>query len=155
MDRRVFLTGLCATVFCAQAAQAETAAEAVSRQLRGFGYGQIKVSRTWLGRVRITAERGKTAREIVIDPRTGEVLRDLSTDAGTVIIGRTSGANRTISDSSGGGGDDGADDGGDDGADDGGDDGADDGGNDSGDSDSSDGGHDSGDGGSSDGGDDD
>jgi hypothetical protein len=135
MDRRVFLTGLCATVFCAQAAQAETAAEAVSRQLRGFGYGQIKVSRSWLGRVRITAERGKTAREIVIDPRTGEVLRDLSTDAGTVIIGQTSGSNRSISDSSSDGGDDG--------------------GHDSSDSGGSDGGHDSGDSGSSDGGDDD
>jgi hypothetical protein len=143
MDRRVFLTGLCATVFCAQAAQAETAAEAVSRQLRGFGYGQIKVSRTWLGRVRITAERGKTAREIVIDPRTGEVLRDLSTDAGTVIIGQTSGSNRTISDSSSGAAGDSSSGGGDDG------------GHDSSDSGGSDGGHDSGDSGSSDGGDDD
>ena len=46
--------------------------------LRAEGYDQIRTGRTLLKRIRIVAGRAGERREIVIDPRTGEVLRDYS-----------------------------------------------------------------------------
>ncbi len=60
----------------ASAVVAETRVEKITRQLQAQGYSQIDVKRTWLGRVRIEAYRGGQEREIVINPRTGEILRD-------------------------------------------------------------------------------
>ncbi|KMW59895.1 hypothetical protein AIOL_000044 [Candidatus Rhodobacter oscarellae] len=51
-----------------------------SQQLRIDGYEKVVVTRTWLGRVRIIAEKTGVTREIIINPRTGEVLRDYSRD---------------------------------------------------------------------------
>jgi len=48
------------------------------KQLRLDGYEDIEVTRTWLGRVRIVAEKGEIEREVILHPRTGEVLRDYS-----------------------------------------------------------------------------
>jgi len=48
------------------------------RQLSLDGYEEIRISRTWLGRTRIVAERGEIEREIILNTRTGEVLRDYS-----------------------------------------------------------------------------
>ncbi len=48
------------------------------RQLQIDGYEDISVYRTWLGRIRIFAEKDEIEREIVLNPRTGEVLRDFS-----------------------------------------------------------------------------
>lgn len=45
--------------------------------LRAQGYEQITIETTLLGRVRITAMRQSNLREIVFNPRTGEILRDL------------------------------------------------------------------------------
>ncbi len=45
--------------------------------LRAQGYDQITVEVTLLGRVKITAFKMSNQREIVINPRTGEILRDL------------------------------------------------------------------------------
>jgi hypothetical protein len=59
------------------AQQPETVAQ-VLRALRSQGYHEIWFERTLLNRVRITAETQDSSREIVIDPRTGEILRDLS-----------------------------------------------------------------------------
>jgi len=47
-------------------------------QLRGQGYAGIALSHTWLGRTRIVATLRGELREIVFDPNTGEILRDLS-----------------------------------------------------------------------------
>lgn len=54
------------------------------RTLRAAGYDHVRVERTLLNRLRILAEQGRERREIVIDPRTGELLRDWRerTDAG-------------------------------------------------------------------------
>lgn len=107
------------------------------------GFGQIEVSRTLLGRVRIVATKGNMWRELVINPRTGEILRDVTRVAeDEKSSGSSDGGGRSSSDGSGsdddassnddggedddGGGDDGND-GGDDSGDDGGDDGSDDG----------------------------
>ena len=51
------------------------------RQLRLDGYERITISRTWLGRTRILAVKGCVEREIMLNRRTGEVLRDYSRDA--------------------------------------------------------------------------
>jgi len=59
-------------------ARAETDAvvDAAIGFLHAQGYRVTEVERTWLGRVRIEAVRGKHERELVLNPRTGEVLRD-------------------------------------------------------------------------------
>ena len=45
-------------------------------QLKNQGFTEIRISRTLLGRVRIKAEGGGFEREIIFNPRTGEILRD-------------------------------------------------------------------------------
>lgn len=59
----------------------------IMAQLQGQGYQGITLSHTWLGRTRIVAMLDGDLREIVFDPNTGEILRDLSrlavADAGT------------------------------------------------------------------------
>lgn len=50
----------------------------VLQALRFQGYREIWFERTLLNRIRIVAERRGRSREIVIDPRTGEILRDYS-----------------------------------------------------------------------------
>ena len=48
------------------------------KQLQLDGYDDIAVSRTWLGRIRIIAEKDEIEREIILHRATGEVLRDYS-----------------------------------------------------------------------------
>ena len=50
----------------------------IMAQLRDQGYVGITLSHTWLGRTRIVATLHGDLREIVFDPNTGEILRDLS-----------------------------------------------------------------------------
>lgn len=83
MDRRSFLR-LCAgglagagSVLAAGAACADSYQTAVMSQLRKQGYREINVERTLLGRVRIVAARRGASREIILNPRTGEILRDV------------------------------------------------------------------------------
>ncbi|MEM6740044.1 MAG: hypothetical protein AAF646_08000 [Pseudomonadota bacterium] len=49
----------------------------VIESLRGDGWVRIERDRTLLGRVRITALRTGNTREIVLNPHTSEILRDL------------------------------------------------------------------------------
>lgn len=49
----------------------------IVRQLRAQGYRGIEVRRTLLGRSRIIARSARTVREIVVNPITGEILRDV------------------------------------------------------------------------------
>lgn len=53
-------------------------ADQFSAELEAAGYKSIRVSRTLLGRTRVVGVRGGFKREIVFDPRTGEILRDLT-----------------------------------------------------------------------------
>ena len=62
--------GLSAPVF------AETVEESVVRQLRAQGFTEFEVERTLLGRLKIEAKNATIEREIVINPTTGEILRD-------------------------------------------------------------------------------
>lgn len=57
-------------------AQAQDIVAAISSQLRAQGYDEIVVGRTLLGRSRILATSSEYRREIIVNPRTGEILRD-------------------------------------------------------------------------------
>ncbi len=57
-------------------ATAETAQDRVVRELRQQGYDSFSGQRTLLGRVRIVATAPGWRREVVLNPRTGEILRD-------------------------------------------------------------------------------
>ena len=47
-------------------------------QLRRQGFSQVEVSRTLLGRIRLVAQSDTRWREIIVNPSTGEILRDYS-----------------------------------------------------------------------------
>ena len=57
-------------------ADAERVREYIVRELREDGYSSIRMSRTWLGRMRFVAETSDRRREIVVNPATGVILRD-------------------------------------------------------------------------------
>lgn len=77
MDRRTFLATSLAGLLAAGPALAASFQDEVVAQLKKQGFGSIRVQRTLLGRVRILASRGDGQREIILNPRTGEILRDL------------------------------------------------------------------------------
>lgn len=58
------------------AAVAQSFEDRVVRQLHDLGYTGITVSRTLLGRSRIKGISDEGRREIILDPRTGVILRD-------------------------------------------------------------------------------
>ena len=129
MFRRAFLLGLAVAVSGAGPGLAQGYADTLLAELRREGYRDIVVSRTLLGRLRVQAARNGRLREIVLNPNTGEILRDLwlvesGDDTGG---GKSRGSGR-----SGGSSDGGSDDGGSGGSGSGGsdDDGGDDDGND-------------------------
>jgi hypothetical protein len=129
MNRRAFLsmTALASLGF-AGVAHAQTSVDRISSVLRSEGYRNIEASRTLLGRVRITAERAGFTREIILNPRSGEILRDiLFTTNGEAVRSGSFDYDDGSDDADDGGndGDDGGDSGGDDGGDDGGDGGSD------------------------------
>ncbi|MFN4154743.1 MAG: hypothetical protein ACK4HF_08820 [Paracoccaceae bacterium] len=77
MKRRAFILTMAVGLAAAFPALAAGFSDQVVRQLRRQGYRNIVVARTLLGRTRITATRGGGAREIILNPKTGEILRDL------------------------------------------------------------------------------
>lgn len=136
---------------------ADRVRDQIVEQLQQQGYRQIVISSTWLGRTRIVAKGNDQRREIIVNPRTGEILRDFwesddSDDNTRTLIApdsRIAKDGRATGESDDDGGDDDSDDDGSD--DDSGDDGGDDGDSDSGSDGDSDSDGDSG--GDSDGGD--
>lgn len=76
MNRRAFLAAL-AGLAAAGPALADSPLDRVLRDLRRLGYDEITVTSTMLGRTRIVAEGASAEREIILNPRTGEILRDL------------------------------------------------------------------------------
>lgn len=58
-------------------AHADAPVDRVLRDLRRLGYDSITVSSTMLGRTRVFADGASASREIILNPRTGEILRDL------------------------------------------------------------------------------
>ncbi len=84
MNRRGFLALSAATLALlpVRPALAQDVVAGIVRQLERRGYRDITVSRTWLGRARILAHGPRGLREIIINPATGEILRDLTTRDG-------------------------------------------------------------------------
>ncbi len=133
MNRRVFMLMFGAAVGAASMSVAETFADQVVRQLVAQGYGNIQVEATLLGRLRIKGSNGQGLREIILNPKTGEILRDMWLDAdGNPILAQLpssgqgaggedssgSGSGSDDSSGSGSGGDDDAEDAAEDAADD-------------------------------------
>ena len=74
MRRRLILAAVLSLL--ALPLQAGPAEDSIIRQLRDQGFAGIEVNRTLLGRLRITAQSRKLEREIILNPATGEILRD-------------------------------------------------------------------------------
>lgn len=82
MNRRTILFALAAVMALpVAAATAKEPYEEWIDWLEDAGYSDITATRTFLGRIQIQARLGRMNREIVINPRTGEVLRDVMLDA--------------------------------------------------------------------------
>ncbi len=79
MNRRILLLGLMSTGALAATtgtAMAASFAEDIVAQLTKLGFSNITTETTWLGRIKILASRSDGVREIILNPRTGEILRD-------------------------------------------------------------------------------
>lgn len=76
MPKRRLLLGLTALLVWPQLALAQSAPDQIVKQLHAQGYSTISVERTWLGRTRILARNTEAQREIIVNPATGEILRD-------------------------------------------------------------------------------
>ena len=113
MKRRLFLAALGAGLIAAGTAHAENFADTIVRQLRSQGYTQVSVTSTWLNRTRIFAQSPDAEREIILNPRTGEILRDLyiGDSSGARIYDDDDNSGRGSGNSGHGGGDDDDDDG--------------------------------------------
>jgi hypothetical protein len=70
----VLVAGLCGTATFAQ-----DLPDAFVAQLKEQGFAIVLVENTWLGRIRVLAQTDQGTREIILNPTTGEVLRDLWT----------------------------------------------------------------------------
>lgn len=119
MNRRSFLIATAA--FAALPATAARASEDYVANLvdllKEQGFDEITVTRTLLGRVRIVGVNSNGTRELICNPRTGEILRDVLIAAdGTGQTVAASGPSKASSGSSGKSGDGGSS--GDDGSDD-------------------------------------
>jgi uncharacterized membrane protein YgcG len=57
-------------------ARSETVQEFLVRELRAQGFEPTLIRTTWLGRLQIIAVNAVYRREIIANPRTGEILRD-------------------------------------------------------------------------------
>lgn len=114
MKRRQMIVGAVLSMAIGLGAGPVMAADPVAiitLSLEKEGFRVTSARRTLLGRVRILATRQGQNREVVIDPRTGEVLRDLVrsvSDLGESRAGgaRSSGAGGSSSGGSGTGSDD-------------------------------------------------
>jgi len=108
MRRRTVLYSMLAVILLGGPAMAQGPGDQVAAQLKRMGYAEVTVSRTLLGRMRIVGTSSRYRREIVLDPRNGEILRDLRRplDGSSVVIaiGDDGGTDHSASGGSGSGG---------------------------------------------------
>ena len=52
-------------------------ADKIAQKMTQLGFSGVRVEETFLGRARITGTRAGVSREIIVNPNTGEILRDL------------------------------------------------------------------------------
>lgn len=112
MKRRALIAGVIAIVASPVTQAFADFADDIVAVLRKQGYEAIEVTRTLLGRTRIVATAPWGRRELILNPRTGEILRDILTDAdGNVVpVGGVNTSGGSGGDHSGPGGDDNDDD---------------------------------------------
>lgn len=93
MNRRAFIlsAAICAAS-CGAPVFAKTVADEVEADLVRKGYTITSSQRTFLGRIKINAAKGRKRREVVVDPASGEVLRDYSDISGEENSGTSSAA---------------------------------------------------------------
>ena len=77
MMARIMMGALVVGALGGGPALAEGFADSIVRQLEAQGFSRIETEQTWLGRTRIVAEGAQGQREIIVNPNTGEILRDL------------------------------------------------------------------------------
>ncbi len=77
MMARIVMGALVVGALGGSPALAEGYADSIVRQLEAQGFTRIETEQTWLGRTRIVAEGSQGQREIIVNPNTGEILRDL------------------------------------------------------------------------------
>ncbi len=58
------------------AAQSDSVRDRIVQELQDDGFTEIRISKTWLGRLRFEAFSDTARREIVVNPVTGVILRD-------------------------------------------------------------------------------
>lgn len=87
MHRRRLI--LCALALCvATPVAAQSIVDRVIGDLRRLGYTEFRVGSTLLGRRRVLAVGPSGTREIILNPRTGEILRDFQQSTqGAVLLG--------------------------------------------------------------------
>lgn len=83
MQRRKFLFLASAAIAVPGWAVAGPVEDQIVARLSEQGYTAIKMSRTLLGRRRIVAIGAERRREIIFNPRTGEILRDFWEEIGS------------------------------------------------------------------------
>lgn len=76
MKRGTFILTTVAALLMAAPVLAQDILDQIKAQLLEQGYTTIEVSRTLLGRTQVEASSATFEREIIFDPRTGEILRD-------------------------------------------------------------------------------
>lgn len=128
VQRRLAMTCLAVLLTAGTALAEDPAVERIMRELRALGYTRVSIERTLLGRSRILADSADASREVIVNPVTGEILRDLWIPHS----GRDGRSDGLLRSASGDGGRDGGDDDNDDG-DEGNDDNSGSGGDDGGD----------------------
>lgn len=77
MGRKKFVGALVVGAMGGAPAMADVFSDRIVQQLEDQGFKGISTERTWLGRTRIVAEGRDGQREIIVNPHTGEILRDL------------------------------------------------------------------------------
>lgn len=76
MKRAVLIAIFLAVMPMAAMSQDNTVRERLIEALRDDGYREIRISNTFLGRLRLVATKPDSRREIVVNPNTGVILRD-------------------------------------------------------------------------------
>lgn len=74
--RNIVILAAALSLSLATPAFANPHVDRIVAMLQSDGYSSIEIVRTWLGRIRIEAEKDELEREIVINRSTGEILRD-------------------------------------------------------------------------------
>ncbi len=76
LNRRAFLAIGAAMALTPLPAAAGTVEDFFIKELKAQGYTEFETGYTWLRRLRIVALSPTYRREIIVNPRTGEILRD-------------------------------------------------------------------------------